>query len=202
MIALAFAGLRARRGRTLLAAAGVLAASLVVGTAATVGFGLATGFDRAADQADLPDLIARFDEEPVATLDERVRALPNLAARSYRLERTGVPLWANGHHTHRGALQLVLGGRRGYEILEGRDLSGRRGEVVVEQGLAREWDLHVGDAFRSARPRAAHRRHRLLAGQRRLPAGGRRPLLRARTSSTTRRPTSRCCGSTTRPRPT
>ena len=44
MIALALAGLRARRSRTLLAAAGVLAASLVVGTGATVGYGLATGF--------------------------------------------------------------------------------------------------------------------------------------------------------------
>jgi hypothetical protein len=42
--ALALAGLRARRPRTLLAAAGILAASLVVGTGVTVGFGLATGF--------------------------------------------------------------------------------------------------------------------------------------------------------------
>jgi ABC-type lipoprotein release transport system permease subunit len=149
VISLALAGLRARRSRTVLAALGVLAASLVVGTAATVGYGLATGFDRAADQADLPDLIARFDEEPVASLDKRVAALPNLAARSYRWERNNIPLSANGHFTHRGALQLVLGGRRGYQILEGRDLTGRGGEVVVEQGLAREWDLHPGDILRS-----------------------------------------------------
>ena len=149
MISLALAGLRARRSRTVLAALGVLAASLVVGTAATVGYGLATGFDRAADQADLPDLIARFDEEPVASLDRRVAALPNLAARSYRWERNNIPLSANGHFTHRGALQLVLGCRRGYQILEGRDLTGRGGEVVVEQGLAREWDLHPGDILRS-----------------------------------------------------
>lgn len=151
MIALALAGLRARRSRTLLAAAGVLAASLVVGTGATVGYGLATGFERAADQADLPDLIARFDEESRATLDERVRALPNLAARSYRWERNGVPLTANGHHTHQGAIHLLLGGRHGYEVIEGRDLSGRRGEVVAEQGLARAWDLHPGDTIRIGR---------------------------------------------------
>ena len=116
MIALAVAGLRARRPRTLLAAAGVLAASLVVGTGATVGYGLATGFDRSADQSDLPDLIARFDAEGRTTLDERVRALPNLAARSYRLERNNIPLTANGHHTHRGAMHVVLGGRRGYLV--------------------------------------------------------------------------------------
>ena len=147
MIAFALAGLRARRSRTLLAAAGVLAASLVVGTGATVGYGLATGFDRSADRSDLPDLIARFDPESRATLDERVRALPNLAARSYRFERNNIPLTANGHHSHRGAMHVVLGGRRGYLVTEGRDLSGRFGEVVVEQGLAREWDLHVGDTI-------------------------------------------------------
>jgi ABC-type lipoprotein release transport system permease subunit len=130
--------------RRWLAAAGVFAASVVVGTGATVGYGLATGFDRAADQAGLPDVIARFDPESRATLDERVRALPNLAARSYRFERTNVPLWANGHHNHRGATHVVMGGRRGYLVVEGRDLSGP-GEVVVERGLAREWDLTVGD---------------------------------------------------------
>jgi putative ABC transport system permease protein len=152
VIALALAGLRARRWRTLLAAAGVLAASLVVGTGATVGYGLATGFERSADQAGLPDVIARFDPEPRGTLDERVRALPNLAARSYRFERTNVGLWANGHHNHRGAMHVVMGGRRGYLVVDGRDLSGRPGEVVIEQGLAREWDLSVGDRLAVARP--------------------------------------------------
>jgi ABC-type lipoprotein release transport system permease subunit len=137
----------ARRSRALLAAAGIFAASLVVGTAATVGYGLATGFDRAAAQADLPDLIARFDGEPLRTLDPRVRALPNLAARSYRSERTNVGIEARGHYTRKGALQFVLGGRRGYEILQGRDLSGP-GDLVAEQGLARDWGLHVGDTVR------------------------------------------------------
>ena len=97
----------------------------MVGTGATVGYGLATGFDRAADQAGLPDVIARFDPESRETLDERVRALPNLAARSYRFERTNVALWADGHHNHRGAVHVVMGGRRGYLIADGRDLSGR-----------------------------------------------------------------------------
>jgi ABC-type lipoprotein release transport system permease subunit len=136
-----------RRGRTLIAAAGIFAASLVVGTGVTVGFGLATGFERSATAADLPDIVARFDRESRDTLDERVRALPNLAARSYRSERTNVPLWADGHHTHKGATHALLGGRRGYAIVAGRDLSDRASEVVVERGLAREWDLEPGDTL-------------------------------------------------------
>ena len=147
MIALALAGLRARRSRTVLSAAGIVAASLVVGTGVTVGYGLATGFERAADQADLPDIIARFDETGREELDQRVRALPNLASRSYRFERTNIPLTANGRHTHKGAFHVVMGKRRGYLVADGRDLSGRPGEVVAEQGLAREWGLEVGDTI-------------------------------------------------------
>src|SRR5215207_6245598 len=46
---------------------------------------------------------------------------------------------------HRGAVNTVGDGRRGYEMVEGRDLSGTPGEVVVERGLATEWGLHPGD---------------------------------------------------------
>ena len=133
-----------RRTRTLLALLGVFAASLVVGTAATVGYGLATGFDRAAERADLPDVIARFDKEPPQLVDERVRALPNLADRSYRHEITNVELRARGESTSKGVVHIVLGGRRGYAVVEGRDAL-RDGEVVVERGLAREWNVGVGD---------------------------------------------------------
>ena len=132
------------RGRALFALIGIFAASLVVGTAATVGFGLATGFDRAARQADLPDVIARFDREPRETVDERVRALPNVAARSYRHEVTDVALRADGQATRKGVLHIVLGGRRGYALTAGRDARGHD-EVVVERGLAREWGLAPGD---------------------------------------------------------
>ncbi len=141
----ALAGLRARRGRALLAAAGIVAASLVVGTAATVGYGLGTGFERSAERADLPDVIARFADEERATVDERVRALPNLEARSYRREINNVPLSAGDESTEKGSLQVLMGGRRGYAIVEGRDVTGAPGEVVVEAGLAREWDLSPGD---------------------------------------------------------
>ena len=78
-------------------------------------------------------------------------------------------------------MHVVLGGRRGYLVTEGRDLSGRFGEVVAEQGLAREWDLHVGDTIDvGRRGAAAPRRHRGVARQRRVPAGARRARLRAR----------------------
>jgi len=145
VLSLALAGLRARGSRTLLSALGIVAASLVVGTGVTVGFGLATGFERSADRADLPDVIARFDDERRESVDERVRALPNLAAASYRYERLNAELLAKGHFMHRGAVNTVGDGRRGYEVVEGRDLSGTPGEVVVERGLATEWDLHPGD---------------------------------------------------------
>ena len=48
---------------------------MMVGTAVTITFGLATGFDRAADRADLPDVIARFD----ATDRERRRGARRVA---------------------------------------------------------------------------------------------------------------------------
>jgi ABC-type lipoprotein release transport system permease subunit len=146
----AVAGVRARRGRALLAAAGVLAASLVVGTATTVGFGLATGFERSAERADLPDVIARFAPEPLRRVDERVGALPNLESRSYRREINDIRIAANGQGTRKGSLQVLLGGRRGYAIVQGRDLRSED-EVVVEQGLAREWDVGPGDELRFPR---------------------------------------------------
>jgi ABC-type lipoprotein release transport system permease subunit len=145
---LALAGLRARGSRTVLSGLGILAASLVVGTGVTVGFGLATGFERSADRAGLPDVIARFDDEPRATVDERVRALPNLEAASYRYERLNAELSANGHFMHRGSVNTVGEGRRGYAVVEGRDVSERSGEAVIERGLAQEWDLRPGDDLR------------------------------------------------------
>jgi hypothetical protein len=121
---------------------------VVVGTATTVGYGLHTGFDRAAREADLPDVVARFDREERATLDARVRALPNLEARSYRRELTGFRMADDhGHFLRRATVQIVLGGRRGYAITRGHDLSPRPGEVVVERGLAKEWGLLPGDAL-------------------------------------------------------
>jgi ABC-type lipoprotein release transport system permease subunit len=137
------------RRRRILAAVGVLAAALVVGVCATVAYALATGFDRSARTADLPDVVVRFDPARRADVDARIRTLPNLAARSYRYDVDGVSLRAGGHSTRRGTLQIVLPGRRGYAIVQGRDLDPKAShdarEVVVEQGVAREWDVQVDD---------------------------------------------------------
>jgi ABC-type antimicrobial peptide transport system permease subunit len=141
----ALTGLRARRGRTALAGGGVFAASLVLGLVATAAYALATGFDRAADRADLPSVIVRFADADRDTVDERVRALPNLAARAYRTEITGVRLGARGRDIREGVVHIVGGGRRGYTIVEGRDVGERGDEAVIEAGLAREWGLGPGD---------------------------------------------------------
>ncbi|MEJ7716270.1 MAG: ABC transporter ATP-binding protein [Thermoleophilaceae bacterium] len=135
----AAARLRARRGRTLVAAAGIAAAAAMVGTAVTLSYGLQTGFDRATERADLPDVVARFQPQTESNVDRRVRGLANVEARSYRFELTKVGLSSAGGSSRKGVLQLVPRGRRGYAVVEGRDLSGRPGELVVERGVAREW---------------------------------------------------------------
>jgi ABC-type antimicrobial peptide transport system permease subunit len=136
--------LGARPGRSLLAALGIAAAGAMLGTAVTVGYGLSTGFDRAAARADLPDVIARFSPESQSLVDRRLRALPNLRARTYRREFTGVPLSADGGGSDGGVIQTVGPGPRGYAIVAGRDLLSTR-EAVLERGVAREWHVHVGD---------------------------------------------------------
>ncbi|MGZ4203628.1 MAG: FtsX-like permease family protein, partial [Thermoleophilaceae bacterium] len=123
---------------------GVAAAAAMLGTAVTVAYGLHTGFDRAAARAGLPDVIARFSPESERLVDRRLRALPDLRARTYRREFTSVPLVANGNASGGGVVQTVGPGPRGYTIVEGRDVSTPR-DAVVERGVAREWHLRPGD---------------------------------------------------------
>jgi ABC-type lipoprotein release transport system permease subunit len=136
--------LRVARRRSLVTAAGVFAASLLLGTAVTVAYGLHTGFDRAAARADLPDITARFDRRSRADVARRVRALPGIEASSYRFEVSKARFRAPGHRTGNGSIAVVGAGRRGYAITAGRDVHGGAGEIVVERGLARAWNLHVG----------------------------------------------------------
>lgn len=137
--------LRSGRRRTLLAAIGVLVAGAMAGAALTVSLGLSTGFDRSATRADLPDIVARFSSQSPELIRQRILALPNVAAYAPRTEIGNVPLRSGRHTSRKGAIQLVdTNARRGYAIVAGRDLSGPD-EVLVERGLAREWDLDVGD---------------------------------------------------------
>ncbi|HEX2086258.1 MAG TPA: ABC transporter permease, partial [Solirubrobacteraceae bacterium] len=140
------------RGRRLPAAAIVLAASLVAGTALTAAVSLSGGFDRAAEQADLPDLIVRFARADREFVDDRLGALPNVATTSYRLELGHARLEAHGEHVHTGAVHVVEPGRRGYAIVAGRDVAGPD-EVAVEAGVARELRVGVGDVMRIGRGR-------------------------------------------------
>jgi hypothetical protein len=135
-----------RRGRTLLAAAIVFAAALVAGTALTAAVSLSGGFERAADRADLPDLIVRFDAASRGDVERRLAALPNVEATRYRIEFNGVWLEGGSGRARNGAVHAVEPGRRGYAIVRGRDLRRER-DVVVEAGVAREWGLEPGDAL-------------------------------------------------------
>ena len=140
--------LRAAPGRAALAAAGMVAAAAMLGAGVTVSYGLATGFERSAEQADLPDVLARFGDEEREEVEERVAALPNLEQRTYRYEETNVPLSANGESSDDGVIHAVRGERRGYAILEGRDVTADDPDgAVVERGVAQEWGLEVGDTI-------------------------------------------------------
>jgi ABC-type lipoprotein release transport system permease subunit len=115
----------------------------MIGAAATIVFALATAFDRTAAAAQMPDVTARFAEQPLSTVRPRVRELANIRAASYRFEANAVGIQGGGNFAD-GVVEGVGGnGPRGYALTAGRDLSGE-GEVVVERGLARGWHLRVG----------------------------------------------------------
>ena len=144
----AWGRLRARRGRSLLAGLGIFAAALMAGTAVTISYGLDTGFDRATERADLPDLIARFQPAGTEGVRQRVAGLANVADASYRFERLDLGFETRGgNETRRTAVQVLDGERRGYEVVAGRDVDGTPGEIVIEQGLAADWGLQPGDGI-------------------------------------------------------
>jgi putative ABC transport system permease protein len=128
----------------LLAAGGIAAAGAMLGASVTVAYGLATGFDRTAARAQLPDILATFQPEPRADVAHLVSSLPNIRAASYRIQAGHAYLTAGSRYEDDATVVgLPRGGLRGYAIVSGRDLRSAR-EVVVEQGLAREWHLRPG----------------------------------------------------------
>jgi hypothetical protein len=84
----------------LLAAGGIAAAGAMLGASVTVAYGLATGFDRTAARAQLPDVLATFQPEPRRNVERVVSSLANVRAASYRIQAAHV---------------FLAGGRRRYE---------------------------------------------------------------------------------------
>jgi ABC-type antimicrobial peptide transport system permease subunit len=143
----AWANVRARRGRSLLGGLGIVLVATMLAVATTVSYGLLTGFDRGASEADLPDVLVSFDSQPASAVRERLASLPDLEAFSLREQLTSVPVRAGRESADNGVVEIVGPGRRGYAIVAGHDVS-RRGGVVIEQGLATDWGLGVGDRIR------------------------------------------------------
>ncbi|MDQ6819974.1 MAG: ABC transporter permease [Actinomycetota bacterium] len=137
-------GLRPRRRRALLTAIGIALAAAMLSTALVIADGLGGGFARAARAADLPDVIVRFDPQALRRVEARIRALPDIAAFSTRVEFTGVDIAANGHRSPDASAEVVGPGRRGYAIVAGHDASSRFGQVVVERGVAQAWGIPLG----------------------------------------------------------
>ena len=133
-----------RRRRALLTAVGIALAAAMLTTAVVIADGLGGGFDRAVRAADLPDVIVRFDPQAYGRVRAHVLALPDVAAFSTRTEVTNAGLDANGHESDRASAEVVRGGRRGYAIVAGRDVSARFGEVVIERGVAESWGVRLG----------------------------------------------------------
>src|SRR4051794_35617866 len=116
----------------------------MLGASVTVAYGLATGFDRTAARAQLPDILATFAPEPRARVAPVVSSLANVRAVSYRLQ-VGHVYIASGSRfeSDTTAIGIGDGGPRAYAVVQGRTASAPH-EVVIEQGLAREWDLRPG----------------------------------------------------------
>jgi putative ABC transport system permease protein len=148
------ARLRRDRGRTLLTAGGVLAATAMIGAAATLVFALSTAFDRTAARAGLADITARFLEQPVSNVRTRVEALPNIRATSFRYEANAIGVQSGANFADGTVVGVDAGTPRGYAVIAGRDIGGP-GEVVVERGLARTWRLHIGDRLELSGPSEA-----------------------------------------------
>ena len=144
--------LRTGAGRTVLSAVGLGLAGAMAGAALVVAYSLGTGFERSVARSDLPDVVARFAPQPRERIDALVRALPNVEARSYRIEVGRVRVASKGRSSERGALQLVDSkARRGYAVVEGSDLRAGKPGLLVERGLADTWGLEVGDRLQLGR---------------------------------------------------
>jgi ABC-type antimicrobial peptide transport system permease subunit len=142
-------GLRLRRRRVLLSGLGIALAAAMLSAAVVVGYGLGTGFDRAARAAGLPDVIVRFDPQSERTVARRILALPDVARYSLRYEVTNVGIGFDGRRRGDAVAEVLNapGRLRGYAVVAGRDLADRGAEVLVERAFASAWDIRLGDTL-------------------------------------------------------
>jgi ABC-type antimicrobial peptide transport system permease subunit len=141
-------GLRLRRRGALLTAMGIALAASMLSAAVVVGVGLGGGFNRAAKAADLPDIIVRFNPESTSLVAQRIRALPDIASYSTRLELTNTTVAANGQRRGDAVAEVMSGsGRPGYAVVAGRGLARTGSQVLVELGFAQAWHLHLGSTL-------------------------------------------------------
>ncbi|HEY6397107.1 MAG TPA: FtsX-like permease family protein, partial [Solirubrobacteraceae bacterium] len=131
-------------------ALGVGLAAAMLTAALVVSDSLGRGFDRAARVADLPDIIVRFDPQAPGRIVHRIAALPDLAAFSLRQEATGVYIESGPHSNGGASVEIIGSGRRGYAVVAGHDLTGGRGEVLIERGLATAWGIPLGGTVQIA----------------------------------------------------
>ncbi len=84
----------------------------MLATAVVVAYGLHTGFERSAARADLPDVIARFDEQPLEPRRVAHRALPDSPRPSFRLEVTNISIaGASAHRSSHASVEVIGPGR-------------------------------------------------------------------------------------------
>ncbi|MDQ6775911.1 MAG: ABC transporter permease, partial [Actinomycetota bacterium] len=141
-------GLRLRRRGALLTGMGIALAAAMLSAAVVVGVGLGGGFDRSARAAGLPDIIVRFNPESASLVDQRIRALPDVAAYSTRRELLNVAVAANGQRRGDSVADVVSGfGRPGYAVVAGRDLAPTGSQVLLELGFAQAWHVRLGSTF-------------------------------------------------------
>lgn len=138
-------GLRRRRRRAAITAVGIALAAAMLSAAVVIADGLGLGFQRSAHAADLPDLIVKFNPEPESEVVSRIRALPDVAATATRNEVTNVPIAYGDHRSGSAVAEVIVGGgRRGYAIVAGHDLTGAGREVLLERAFAQAWNVPLG----------------------------------------------------------
>ncbi len=134
----------------MLTAIGIALATAMLSAAVVIADGLGLGFGRSARAADLPDLIVRFDDQSLSAVSQRIRALPDIASYSTRLELTNVAIGAAGagHRRSDAVAEVLTSGRRpGYAVVAGHNLRRTGNGVLVEEAFAHAWGLKPGSTL-------------------------------------------------------